>query len=257
MPRRGVSPRRHDAWCHPGGVCRARRLVAGAAASRAGGADALAVPARPRPHHPFVGVPQAAIQDPGVRQPRGRLLPHAADPFDRGGADRPLDRPRTGAGRGPDRGAGAGARPGPSAVRPRRGGGAQPGDEAVRRLRPQCAEPARGDAAGEPLCRLGRAEPDLGDAGGPGQAQRPAAQPAGLHRRIQRSAPAGAFHPCQRRGAGRRAGGRCRLSQPRSGRRAARAAVRTGGDRPSAGGGRGAGGGAAVQPGRAAAAVAA
>ena len=33
-----------------------------------------------------------------------------------------------------------------------------------------------------------RAEPDLGDAGGAGQAQRPAAQPAGLHRRLQRAA---------------------------------------------------------------------
>ncbi len=31
-----------------------------------------------------------------------------------------------------------------------------------------------------------RAEPDLGDAGGAGQAQRPAAPAAGLHRRIQR-----------------------------------------------------------------------
>ena len=37
-------------------------------------------------------------------------------------------------------------------------------------------------------------------------------------------------HPRQRRGAGRRAGRRCRLSQPRPGRRAAGAAVRTGGD---------------------------
>ena len=64
-------------------------------------------------------------------------------------------------------------------------------------------------------------------------------------------------HPCQRGGAGGRAGGRCRLSQPRSGRRAARAAVRAGGDRPSAGGGRGAVGRAAVQPGRAGAAAAA
>ena len=78
---------------------------------------------------------------------------------------------------------------GPSAVRPRRGGGAEPGDEAVRRLRPQRPEPAHRDAAGEPLCRLGRAEPDLGDAGGAGQAQRPAAQPAGLHRRVQRPPP--------------------------------------------------------------------
>jgi CheY-like chemotaxis protein len=70
---------------------------------------------------------KTAVQDPGLRQPRGRFLPHPADPFPRGGADRPLDRPRAGARRGPDRGAGAGARPGPSAVRPCRGGGAEYG----------------------------------------------------------------------------------------------------------------------------------
>ena len=38
------------------------------------------------------------------------------------------------------------------------------GDEARWRLRPQCAEPAYRDASGAPLCRVPRAEPDLGDA---------------------------------------------------------------------------------------------
>ena len=44
----------------------------------------------------------------------------------------------------------------------------------LRRLRPQRPDAARRDRAGAPLCRLRRPQPDLGDAGGPGQAQRPA-----------------------------------------------------------------------------------
>ena len=40
------------------------------------------------------------------------------------------------------------------------------------------------DPAGEPLRRLGRVEPDVGDAGGLGQAQRPAAAPGALYRRL-------------------------------------------------------------------------
>ena len=39
-------------------------------------------------------VPPAEAQDPGVRLPRGRSLPHAPDPQHRGGADRALDRAR-------------------------------------------------------------------------------------------------------------------------------------------------------------------
>ena len=50
--------------------------------------DALAVSARPRPHHPFDRVPPAQAQDPGLRLSRGRPLPHAADPQPRSGADR-------------------------------------------------------------------------------------------------------------------------------------------------------------------------
>src|SRR6476469_4322611 len=52
-----------------------------------------------------------------------------------------IARPFARARRGPDRGAGARARPRPPALRPCRRGGARHGHEAVRRLRPQCAEP--------------------------------------------------------------------------------------------------------------------
>ena len=70
-----------------------------------------------------------------------------------------------------------------------------------------------------------RPQPDLGDAGGPGQAQRPAAPPAGYIAEYDARAQARPRHPRLRRGAGRGAGGRHRLSQPRPRRRAARAAV--------------------------------
>ena len=47
-----------------------------------------------------------------------------------------------------------------------------------RRLRPQCPVAAHPHPARAPLCRLRRPEPDLGDAGGPGQAQWPAGRTA-------------------------------------------------------------------------------
>ena len=50
--------------------------------------DAHRIPARPRPHRPQHRVSAARIQDAGVRQPRGRSVPHAADALSRGGADR-------------------------------------------------------------------------------------------------------------------------------------------------------------------------
>ena len=50
-------------------------------------------------------------------------------------------------------------------------------DAALWRLRPQRPVAEGGDPAGGALRRLRRAEPDLGDAGRPGQAQRPAAPP--------------------------------------------------------------------------------
>ena len=140
-------------------------------------ADAQRLPARPRPHHPFDRVPPAQAQDAGVRLPRGRSFPHPADPHDRGGPDRPLARPRARPRRGPGRGAGARPRPRPHAVRPRRRGRARRMPGGVRRLRPQRPDAARRHRAGAALCRLRRAEPDLGDAGRPGQAQRPADRP--------------------------------------------------------------------------------
>ena len=112
--------------------------------------------------------------------PRGRPLPHAPDPFARGGADRAHDLPRAAPRRGSRRGAGAGPRSRPPAVRPCRRGGAERRHGALWRLRPQRPDAAHRDQARGALCRVRRAEPDLGDAGGRGQAQRPAARsPAG------------------------------------------------------------------------------
>ena len=64
----------------------------------------------------------------------------------------------------------------------------------VRRLLAQRPDPAHPDPARAPLCRVRRAQPDLGDARRHGQAQRPAARPrhrpagAALDRRIRRAA---------------------------------------------------------------------
>ncbi len=132
----------------------------------------LAVPARPRPDHPFQRLPPAEAQDPGLRRARGRLLPHAADALDRGGAGGAHPRAGAGAERGAGRGGGAGARPRASAVRPYRRGRAAGADGALRRLRPQRAGDQDRDPARGALRRVRRAEPDLGDARGHRQAQR-------------------------------------------------------------------------------------
>ena len=109
-----------------------------------------------------------------------------------------------------------------------------------RRLRPQCPGAAHRHAAGAALRRLRRAEPDLGDAGGAGQAQRPAARRRMARRRSamrQRGVPAAIldyrprhdlwlWHATPRRGAGRGARRRHRLQCPRHRRRPARRAVR-------------------------------
>ena len=161
-------------------LSRARALCLDPAKSRGGSIPSPQphphrIPARPRPHHPLHRLPPAQGQDPGLPLRRGRPLPHAADPHARGGADRPRDRPR----------AAASTRTSPrrwrspttSAIRPSatpasaRSTAAMAG---LRRLRPQRPEPARRDAARAALSALRRAEPDLGDAGGAGQAQRPA-----------------------------------------------------------------------------------
>ena len=225
----------------------------GRLASGAGGTGAEPVAAGPGPDHPQQRLPQAAVQDAGLRQPRGRLLPHAADAQHRGGAGGAVGGARAGAGRGPDGGAGAGARPRAPPVRARRRGCAAGVQQALGRLQPQRAEPADRHPAREPVCGVRRAEPDLGDARGAGQAQRAIAAPAGLYRGLRQAAPPGAAHACVGRGAGGGHGGRHRLPQPRPGRRHARRIVRAGGHRAPARGGSGAGPGAAGVAGRAAA----
>ena len=76
--------------------------------------------------------------------------------------------------RRPRRGAGARPRSRPSAVRSRRRARARCLPRRVRRFRSQRPDPAHRHRAGAPLSEFRRTEPDLGNAGGPGQAQRPA-----------------------------------------------------------------------------------
>ena len=137
--------------------------------------DPQRLPPRLRPHHPFDRVPAARLQDPGVRLPRGRPLPHPADPH-------AGSRPRSPA-RSP-------ARSASTRTWPRRWRSAT--TSAIRRsatpasARSTAASPTTAastttprrsrvvTAARAPLRRLRRAQPDLGDARRPGQAQRPA-----------------------------------------------------------------------------------
>ena len=106
----------------------ARRALAGALRHRSGRhprapdpggdlADAQRLPARPRPHHPFLGLPAPQAQDPGLRPPRGRPLPDPADPHPGGEPDRPGARPGARPRRGPRGGAGAQPRPRPHLLR--------------------------------------------------------------------------------------------------------------------------------------------
>ena len=131
-------------------------------------------PPRLRPDHPFDRLPPAGAQDPGVRLPRGRPLPHPAHPYP-GSAQiaRSLAR-ALGLDEDLSRGAGARPRSRPSAVRPCRRARARPLPRRRRRLRPQRPDAARRDRARAALRRLRRAQPHLGNAGRPGQAQRPA-----------------------------------------------------------------------------------
>ena len=193
----------------------------------------IAVPARPRPHHPFGRLPPAEVQDAGLRLSRGRPLPHAADPQPRSGADRPHHLPRAGAQRGSRRGAGARPRSRPHALRPCRRGRAGRGDEALsaasttttRRLRILTRlerryaefdglnltwETLEGTVKHNgPLLGAGRATP----------------LPATIAEYVD--APrSGARDLARRRGAGRGAVRRHRLQQPRHRRRPARRAVR-------------------------------
>ena len=137
----------------------ARRGLARPALSRAAAAAPHRVPARPRPHRALHGLPPPGLQDPGVRQPRGRPVPHAAHALARGGADRAQRGARAGAERAARRGDLPRARPRPHAVRPRRPGRAQRVHARVRRLRAQPAVAARGGRARGALRRVCRAEP--------------------------------------------------------------------------------------------------
>ncbi len=98
----------------------------------------------PEPEHPFrmvfqrdrdriihsTRVPPPRVQDAGLRQPRGRLLPDAPHAHDGGRAGHAHARARARAERGPRRGRRARARPRPHAVRPRRRADARPPDAA-------------------------------------------------------------------------------------------------------------------------------
>ena len=111
--------------------------------------------------------------------------------------------------RGSRRGGGAGPRPRPHAVRPCRRGRA-----ATRLMQPfggfdhNAQTLAHRDQAGGALRRVRRPEPDLGDAGGRGQAQRPAARPgrqaryadaAGGDRRVSTRRTTSSSTPCRGR----------------------------------------------------------
>src|SRR4029079_5008834 len=61
------------------------------AVARGGKPIAHAVHARSRPDHSLRRLPADEAQDPGLRLPRGRLLPDAPGALTRGGADRALD----------------------------------------------------------------------------------------------------------------------------------------------------------------------
>ena len=154
------------------------------------------LPARLRPHHPFDRLPPAEAQDPGLRVPRGRPLPHPADPYARGRRRSPArSRARSGSTRISPR---RWRSPTTSAIRrsamPASARSTMP--RALWRLRSQRADPAGGDRARAALCGFRRAQPHLGNAGRPGQAQRPADR---SHRRADRALSASAA--CRRRSA--------------------------------------------------------
>ena len=191
------------------------------APSGAGARDALAVSARPRPHHPLDRVSPAEAQDAGLRLSRGRPLPHPADPQPRSGADRPR---RSAARSGSTRTSPRRWRSRTTSATPRSAMPARrrstPRWRRYRRLLAQRPDLAHPDPARARLCRVRRAQPDLGDARRHRQAQRPAAR-----RRHRAPVPPtiaeydrairSPRHLPGRRGAGRRARRRHRLQQPR------------------------------------------
>ena len=120
---------------HAGAVCDGVAGQSRAPLSRTRASDAHRVCARSRPHHSFGRVSTPRIQNPGLRESRGRLLPHSPDAYARGRANRAHRRARARPQRGTRRGGRARARPGAYAVRPCRRESAQRADDAVRRLR--------------------------------------------------------------------------------------------------------------------------
>ena len=123
-------------------------------------------------------------QDPGLRRPRGRLLPHPAHPFAGGGPDRPLAGPC----------AGPATRISPRPWRWPTTSAIRPSATPARTSCDRCMAPWGGFDHNVQTFRVCTelearypAFPglnlDLGDAGGGGQAQRPGARPAGASRR--------------------------------------------------------------------------
>ncbi len=109
----------------PRALRRARAAARAAGVTRSRRRLARRVPARSRPHHPLDRVSPARLQDPGLRQPRRRPVPHAAHALARSRADRAHGRARAAPERRPGRSDLPGARPRPHAVRPRRPGRAE------------------------------------------------------------------------------------------------------------------------------------
>ena len=140
--RRYHAPRAHRADRAPDPVAsrRVRRRHQGPRPRRAPRRHPHGLPARPRPHRAFQGVPAAQAQDPGVHGPPGRPLPRAPHPYARRLAHRPHLRPSAAPQRRPHRGHRARPRPGPHAVRSPGRAGAHPVPRPA--VPPQRAEPA-------------------------------------------------------------------------------------------------------------------
>ena len=88
----------------PGALCAARGALARPAVRGGRPAPPRRVPARPRSHRAFDRVPAPGLQDAGVRQPRGRPVPHAAHALAGGRADRAQRGARVAPERAADRG---------------------------------------------------------------------------------------------------------------------------------------------------------